>query len=272
MSKLTPVERTRFLDKGIITVLTLGAAIGLLYYISQGRPGFLYLISNGLPPVLAFSALAVAIAGLIRNGVVVRNRVSAVWLGYSLGVMFWLLGESTWATYALLYSIPVPFPSLADGFWLAGYIPLLCAIAVQTWPFRQFFSSEKMLPVVSSIVILSVPLFGALVPSAYMSETGQSFLPIVVSLAYPFLDVMLLVFALPILFLFGRGTFWRPFLFVTVGLILTFIGDILFGWATSNGVYYDGSYLELFFHWGYLMLAYGFYLRFRSGHGTLMLE
>jgi hypothetical protein len=81
-----------------------------------------------------------------------------------------------------------------------------------------------------------------------------------------------LIVALPVLFLYGRGTFWRPFLFVTIGLVLTFIGDILFTWTSLNGTYYNGSYLELFFHWSYLALAYGFYVRFRNGSGPAMLE
>ena len=55
-------------------------------------------------------------------------------------------------------------------------------------------------------------------------------------------------------------------------MILTFLGDILFSWTTLNGVYYDGSFLELFFHWSYLMFAYGFYLRLRQSHPANMLE
>lgn len=86
------------------------------------------------------------------------------------------------------------------------------------------------------------------------------------------LDVGLLLLAIPVLILFMRGSFWRPFLFVTVGLILAFVGDILFTWATLNNLYYDGSYLELFFHWSYLTLAYGFYLKFRRGMGLKMLN
>lgn len=277
MKKLTQQKaaskgRGHSLDKGITIIIILAAVIGIVYLLAQTNQRFLYVLSNGLPPLLAFAVFATATAGLFRNGVSMKNRVSTVWLGYSLGMLLWLLGESTWAVYALWYSIPVPFPSLADGFWLAGYIPLLCAMAMQGWPFREFFSSRKMLTVISTVFVLAGLLVVALIPQTYASEIGQNFVSIAVGLAYPLLDVALLVVALPILFLFGRGTFWRPFLFVTLGLILAFLGDILFSWATLNGIYYDGSYLELFFHWSYLTLAYGFYLRFRSGIGPNMLE
>lgn len=258
-------------DKGIIILVTSAALVGILYVLAQNNPGFQYLLSNGLPPILAFAAFALGTAGLIRNGVSTKNRLSTIWLGYTFGVLLWLLGESTWAVYALGYSNPNPFPSLADVFWLAGYIPLLCAMTMQSWPFREFFSSRKMLTVMSTTIVLAGIILAALIPATYASGLGQDLVSIAVSLAYPLLDVALLVVALPVMFLFGRGTFWRPFLFVTVGLILTFVGDILFSWATLNGVYWNGSYFELVFHWSYLALAYGFYLRFRSGTGAAML-
>ncbi len=253
-------------------VLTSAVMIGVVYILAQGDYGFLYLLSNGLPPLMAFTAFAVATAGLVRNGVNVKNRYSIVWLGYSLGMLLWFFGELTWAVYALLYSVPNPFPSIADGFWLAGYAPLICAVLIQSWPFREFLLSRRMLTVIMGVICVAGLLLAALIPQTYASSLGQSVLSVVVGLAYPLLDVALLVVALPILFLYGRGTFWRPFLFVTIGLILTFLGDILFTWASLNGIYYDGSYLELFFHWSYLILAYGFYLRFRSGIGASMLE
>lgn len=259
-------------DKGISIMLALAAVTGIGYLLAQTNEEFLYLLSNGLPPLLAFAVVVTAMAGLIRYGVSMKNRVSIVWLGYSLGMLLWLLGESTWAVYTLWYSIPIPFPSPADVFWLAGYVPLMCAMVIQAWPFREFFASRKMLALISLVLVTAGLLLVALIPPTYASEIGNSLIEVVVSLAYPLFDVGLLVVALPLLFLYGRGTFWRPFLFVTVGLILAFFGDILFSWATLSGVYYNGSYLELFFHWSYLAIGYGFYRRFRIGIGTHMLE
>lgn len=258
-------------DMGMIVLLTSAAVIGVVYFLAQANISFLYLLSNGLPPLLAFAAFVAGTAGLLRSGVSVKNRVSIAWFGYSLGMLLWFLGESTWAVYTLWYSIPIPFPSPADGFWLAGYVPLMCATVMMSWPFRDFFSSRKMLAAVSAICVFAGLLLVVVIPPTYASEIGQDLATVAVGLAYPLLDVALLVVALPILLLFGKGTFWRPFLFVTVGLILTFVGDILFNWATLSGVYYDGSYLELFFHWSYLTLAYGFYLRFKRGIGINML-
>lgn len=258
-------------DKGMIMVLVSATIIGIAYFMAQANRGFLYLISNWLPPLLAFVTLVPAVAGLVKFGVS-RNRFSIIWLGYSIGVLFWLLGESTWALYALWYSIPVPFPSIADEFWLVGYVPLISAMLILAWPFREFFSSRRMVILVLAVFALAGLLLLTLIPPTYKSEIGQNLVAVVVGLAYPLLDVSLLLVALPLLLLFRGGTFWRPFLIITIGLILTLIGDVLFTWTTLSSVYYDGSYLELFFHWSYLTLAYGFYLRLRNSTRGSMLE
>lgn len=276
MKELTKVSARKGQGYAVLTdipiLLTAAAVIGIVYVLSQADRGFLYLLSNGLPPILSFVAFTMAAAGLIRNGVHRGDRVSTVWFAYSIGMLFWFLGESTWAIYALWYSNPDPFPSFADVFWLAGYVPLILAILITAWPFREFLVSRKMLTVIVTSLVSAGLLLVILIPATYASSMGSDFVSVVIGLSYPLLDVVLLAVALPILFLYGRGTFWRPFLFITVGLILTFVGDILFGWASLNGVYYDGSYLELFFHWSYLALIYGFYLRFKWGMGGSMLE
>jgi hypothetical protein len=253
-------------------LLTAAAVIGIVYMLTQADQRFLYLLSNGLPPMLSFVAFTLAVAGLVRNGVKKGDRISTVWFAYSIGMLSWFLGESTWAIYALWYSTPNPFPSIADVFWLAGYAPLIFAILIIAWPFREFLASRKMLTVILTSLVSAGLLLVLLIPPTYANSIGNNFVSVVIGLSYPLLDVALLVVALPILFLYGRGTFWRPFLFITAGLILTFVGDTLFSWASLNGVYYDGSYIELFFHWSYLALAYGFYLRYKSGTGTNMLE
>jgi len=260
--------QTYFSEKGFDVLLVSVAAIGYLYVLAQPTPRLLYVLSNGLPPVLAFIALVFAVAGLVRNGAL-RDRIAIVWLAYTFGIFLWLLGESTWGVYALVYHVATPFPSTADLFWLAGYVPLMYATVLQAWPFRDFLLSKRMLTIIGAVLGVACLLLAALVPPTYSSAVGAGLVGAVVVLAYPFLDVALLVVSFPILFLFGRGKFWRPFLFIIVGLIFSFLADVLFTWTTLNGTYYDGNFFELFFHWSYLAFAYGFYLRFRSRIGAV---
>ena len=255
----------------MVAILTAATALGILYFLAQSDVMGLYLISNGLPPLLALTAFITASVGLFRNGVRTNDRISLVWLGYSLAMLLWLLGESMWAVYTLWYSIPIPYPSIADIFWLVGYLPLLISLIVQVWPLREVFATKQMRATIILMFALASALLVGLVPPTYASSLGEGFATLAISLAYPLLDVALLSVALPMVLLFRKGTFWRPFLFITIGLVLTFVADVLFTWTNLNGTYYDGNYLELFFHWSYLTLTYGFYLRLRHGTARSML-
>ena len=62
------------------------------------------------------------------------------------------------------------------------------------------------------VFVLAGLLLVAIIPPTYASSIGQDLVSVAVGLAYPLLDLALLVVALPILFLFGRGTIVAPLL------------------------------------------------------------
>lgn len=248
--------------KASLSTLGAVALIGVLYVYAQGTPDLLYLVSNGLPPLLAFVPLAIAGTALRKTGVKREERLSWVWLGFTLGLLLWFLGEATWAVYALLLGVPIPFPSIADAFWLLGYVPFLFALLFQLWPFREALTLGHAAAGVASGLILSTVVLVALIPSTYGQELDFS--TMAVSLAYPVLDAILLSIAIPTYLVFMKGTFWKPLLLVTVGMLFTLLGDAVFGLAILEGTYYDGQPLELLFHWGYLAFALGFYLRLKQ--------
>ncbi|MEM3140892.1 MAG: hypothetical protein QXH15_05485, partial [Nitrososphaerota archaeon] len=46
------------------------------------------------------------------------------------GLFLWFIGELAWTLYVLWFSIEIPFPSIADVFYLAGYIPLFMGLFI----------------------------------------------------------------------------------------------------------------------------------------------
>jgi hypothetical protein len=81
----------------------------------------------------------------------------------------------------------------------------------------------------------------------------------IVSAAYPILDTLLLSVAVPVFILFRRGIYWRPMLFVILGIMFQLIGDLVFAQTVLSGTYYPGSPTDLVFDCSYLLLALGFY-------------
>ena len=76
-----------------------------------------------------------------------------------------------------------------------------------------------------------------------------------VNVAYPILDMVLLCVAVPLFFFFRKGTYWRPMLYVLIGIALQFVGDVVFT-ITFFG---NWNPQDLIYDWSYLILALGFY-------------
>lgn len=187
-----------------------------------------------------------------------------------MGMVLWFMGETTWAIYSLVLAVPVRYPSLVNMFWLVGvagilwlvgYAPMLVALLLQLWPFREAFSRGRFAVMLALIVALMALVLAILVPPLMKREEGIA--TSLVSLAYPLLDVLVLGVALFSFVFFMKGTLWRPILFVMAGIILAISADILFSLAFLEGTYYSGHPLELLFDWSYLAFGLGFYVQLK---------
>jgi hypothetical protein len=83
-------------------------------------PAFVFLpftLQSLLFPVLGFGAVAAILGGQALH----RPPRPAPWLLLAAGVLLWTLGDVAYSAYELLQD-EVPFPSVADGLYLAGYL------------------------------------------------------------------------------------------------------------------------------------------------------
>lgn len=237
--------------------LAISATLAVIYAYGQSNLNFIGAFSNSITPFEAFAAFAMA-ALLYKSQSGARGGgMSRAYLSYSVGLFCWVLGESTWTLYSILLHVEVPFPSLADLFWLVGYAPLLLALLWQAWPFRGAFNPRKQILLSLGMCAMGAVILSQTVP--FILQQNESLLATIVGVAYPILDTLLLSIAIPVFILFRWGTYWRPMLFVLVGIMLQLIGDLLFAQSALSGSYYPGSPADLIFDFSYLMLALGFY-------------
>jgi hypothetical protein len=82
-----------------------------------------------------------------------------------------------------------------------------------------------------------------------------------VTLAHPVLDAATLAIAIVTLTVFLIGAFWRPLIFLILGMILTLVAHVMSGWTNLTHTYYYGHPLELILDWSFVSVALGFYLR-----------
>jgi hypothetical protein len=174
----------------------------------------------------------------------------------------WFLGEVTWGLYDLALGVEVPYPSFADVFWLFGYVPLFIALESYVMLFRPAVS-KKIVGVTSSTVSVGAVAasFIFIIPS--LADTTQIYATIT-NLAYPLLDLLLFGVSLLGLLVFSttslKGKMSNVWLFLNLGIMMNVVADSWFSYATTQGNFYDGHPLELFFHLGYLSFMLAFYL------------
>ena len=231
---------------------SIGAAV--LYALMQSWGFYLVAISDVLFVLVSGVCTFFALLVVLKFGG--RGKFGSVHVGLFLAVFLWCLGEAAWGFYEVGRHIPFPYPSLADIFYLAGYLPAIISVVLAL----RFLSSglTEMKVMVSSLVGLMIIglVFSFLLNPLLSNSTGV--LAKVLDLAYPSLDSVLLILAIMMLLIFEGAPPSMPWLWISVGMILTTIADISFSVGTLQGWYYSGHPIELLWVWGYIALALGF--------------
>jgi hypothetical protein len=115
----------------------------------------------------------------------------------------WFLGEAIWAGYTLILNVEIPYPSVADVFWLGGYVPFFVALYLYVKTFGSALS-RKTQAIFSTITVVSAILVSAaLIAPTTQAETDL--VTMVVDLTYSVLDLVLLSVSILGLLVFVKG-------------------------------------------------------------------
>ena len=233
-------------------------ALGLIYAFQGFYQDFMYIFSNVFPPFIAAVALATALIALRKYGHGLKTTFSIVWFCFALGVTLWFLGELSWSLYALAFGVEIPYPSIADIFWLSAYAPIYIALLLYINLFKLVLSKRSVGAVALIIAVLCALLVLFLIGP--ILSTSKDLPTLAIDLAYPLLDLILLSAAILGFMIFFKGTLRRSWLLICLALAFDAVADLLFSYTTLQGTYYNGHPLELFYHWGYILYALAFYV------------
>jgi hypothetical protein len=236
--------------------------LALFYAFQSFYPDLMCGFSNVFPPLIAGAAFAFSILALVKYWGSFRERFSLSWLCFAVGLGLWFLGEVSWSVYTLLLSVELPYPSIADVFWLSGYIPIFIALFLYVKTFLQVLSSRVIYAVTVAVLFLAVLVFAFLAAPVFGAEEDLGV--VFADFAYPVFDAVLLYLATLGFAIFFKGRIGRSWLFLTAGLISITLADILFSYTTANEIYYCGHPLELLYHFGYMLLFLAFYTHIKE--------
>ena len=242
-----------------ILSMLLGLVLTVIYIFQAKYPDFMYVFSNAFPPIIAGVAVIFAGFALKRYWGKPDDKFSRIWLAFTLGMIFWFLGELGWAIYTLALNVEIPYPSIADAAWIIGYIPLFVAFHGYVRNF-QFTISKKLFRIGAVIIgLVCFGSFGYFVTPVFADMAGREALIIAFDIAYPALDLCLLGYALLALLIFMRGRIAFAWALISSAIFMDVLADMLFTYTTLQGTYFNGHPLELSFHFGYILYALAFY-------------
>jgi len=158
---------------------------------------------------------------------VFRSFFGAIFFLLALGLLIWCIGEIMWAIYVLVLGIEVPFPSLADVFYITGYGSFFIGFFIFMKVFGHVFSERaiKVPSIISGLVILAITSF-TVVPEALIHS--GNIVEAALAVAYPMHDAVLIALAVIALMVLWGGKLARRWLYLLIGFMLTGLVDIFY--------------------------------------------
>ena len=246
-----------FINRHFKNLLIAMGVIAFAYVIVNafliGGNEFIFALNQNFytPFALGTAILAVRLWSITENG---RNKI--LFAGLSIGWICWFVAELTWGIYTIL-GREVPYPSLADVFWVFGYIPIIGGLylRLREIPVKPT-SNQRLLLWAISIVIILITFFFILLP-ILKSYDPVNLVESILNVTYPLVDLLLLVVVLQLLFVYQKGNYGVAWLILSVGFMLMSVSDLIFAYASSMDLYYPESQVNLISSFG-IDIPYGF--------------
>ncbi len=173
-----------------------------------------------------------------------RDASKKIWGQMIIGLFASTLAEAIWAYYEVVLGQDVPYPSIADLFWLFGYAMIWLALFTQYRLF-QVAPSRRQRQIIAALVVVFFLIGGWVVIRPIIQGFDPSdALSSLLNIAYPLFDLALLVLALVVIFSFGQGRFVMAWHILGAGLVFMAAADLMFVYADWNEIYYPDSHLN----------------------------
>ena len=216
--------------------------------IGLGGPSLDDLTNEGV-----YTAIELLAVGLCLTRAVRRREDRATWLLIGAGMLAWTGGDLVWTLWLDHVADP-PYPSVADALYLSLYPATYVGL---TLLMRSHFRHTGTAMWLDGIVVgLTMAALGAgLVLPAALGAASGSAAAVAVNLAYPFGDLLLLVFIAVGFALSG----WRPgrqWAALAAGIAVNATADMIYVYQVAKGTYVEGSILDTLWPASMALLAF----------------
>lgn len=225
-------------------------------------PNYLYGLVLGLIPVVG------GLVGLHRSkawgggGSAMGRAIGSL----SVGLITWGVGTLIFAYYNIFAGIAVPYPSIADVFylvscplWFMGVVFLSRATGVR-FSLRKMGGKIQLFVIPLLVAVFSYYALVVVARQGVLFTNTLQFWNVFFDLAYPLADVfiltlVLLVFGLSYEHLGGRFKF--PILILLFGFVVMYLADFSFSWTTVHETFFVSSWVDFLFTSAMTLISLG---------------
>ncbi|MFF9809245.1 putative bifunctional diguanylate cyclase/phosphodiesterase [Streptomyces coeruleorubidus] len=192
---------------------------------------------------LLFVAIgAVGVIGIVLGVILNHPAHRLPWLLLAAGNFAFAAGQATQIVLIQLLKEEIPFPSIADGFYLAAY-PLYAAGLLGFVHWRTSWRDRASLVDALTLTVGLALLSWLFLIDPYARAAGLTWWQKAFAIAYPLGDILVLAMLLRLIV--GRGGKSRSLLLLTAGTVGLLTADVLYGLIQLNGTWRTGSAVEL---------------------------
>ncbi len=195
-----------------------------------------------------------AAAGMLYAGLHSQGRSRRAWIVLAVAQIANTFAEGAWALIEVVFR-QNPFPSIAD----VGYLMFYPLFAAGTFllPDVPFSPRERLKALLdfAIVVVLATLIFSVFLIAPQITSDEGITLELAVSVAYPFMDLILFFALMELIMKKLNFTERAPLLLLAFSMILFLITDVLFSIQTQRGSYVSGSFLDTGWLASYLALG-----------------
>jgi hypothetical protein len=239
----------------------------LLAYIALNfwQPGGirrLEIVSDGLDLGAALLATVFSFAAAARFDRGLPQR--RVWFLLGTGMALWTVAECVWTYLQLGAGRQVPYPSFADIVWAIGYAPLILGLFLGYRSLGVRLRTRQRIVAVVIYAALLAALAGWLLAPMCGDLPAGSWAEALVGSYYLIGNLTLAFIASLSLIVVWDGLIGRPWLAITIGMLLFALSDTAFAYAVWVGAYAVGrnwisGVIDVVYLGAYLSIALGAY-------------
>lgn len=213
---------------------------------------------------VAISDVAIVLIGLpvtlgllhaANRSAIYGRQVRLAWTVLALAQFSNAIGDIIWTIEEVVLH-QSPFPSLADGPYLA-YYPIF-ALGILLLPRVPLTSSEKLKVFLDAGIVMiasSILFWVLLIAPTIQSSAGADNLTTTLAVAYPVMDLVLIFGLIEMLFRRIKSTGLGPMMLLLIGTSFLIAADFIFMSQSLNNTYVSGGLLDTGWVVSYLLVG-----------------